>query len=91
MAGGSAPAVGVTHAPKAYKVRACGCDRKGCRPGRPLCHAMRAMSKRPRCYCDGYHYPHRTGSKLCSANPDADRLRFEATSGLSWETGLPLV
>jgi len=39
-----------------------------CTPGRPRCR--RTDSRRNRtCLCGGYHYPHREGSALCTANP----------------------
>lgn len=41
----------------------CRCGR-GCRRARPNCRASRAKWD-PLCHCDGYHYPHRSGSKLC--------------------------
>lgn len=39
---------------------------RGCRPGRPLCAAMRALvSGRRPCRCLAYAFPHRRGSGLC--------------------------
>jgi hypothetical protein len=39
---------------------------RDCRPGRPLCAAMRAINpKRRACGCDAYHFPHRVGSGVC--------------------------
>ena len=39
---------------------------KGCRPGRPLCRWMRAMTEKYSvCLCPVYPWPHRRGSRLC--------------------------
>jgi len=40
---------------------------KGCRPGRPLCRWMRAMTEKYSvCLCHVYPWPHRRGSGLCA-------------------------
>ena len=31
---------------------------------------QRANSRRPTCYCDGYHYPHRPASSYCELHPE---------------------
>jgi len=54
---------------------------KGCRPGRPQCKLMRKVRpQRKPCYCDRYHYPHRTGSGCCG---DIEKM-WDRVYGPAW-------
>jgi hypothetical protein len=57
----------------------CHCFRKGCRPGRPACRAMRRVqeSRRP-CRCSFVHYPHRAG--WCKLYPDVPKAILDPKS-----------
>lgn len=69
-----------TIAPKSAKSRpgdvACSlCKKRDCRPGRPLCRRPDRVKRSHTCYCNSYHYPHRSGSGRCLDNPKgADRM-----------------
>lgn len=62
------------------------CRRPGCRRSRPLCRARRGSSlsqvkldvkaNQRTCRCDGYHFPHRTGSPCCTHNPNASARKW---------------
>lgn len=55
-----------------------------CRRARPNCRVSRRKWDKP-CQCDGYHYPHRVGSKLCHLdNKRHVRLRNEALNALAY-------
>ena len=52
------------HYVRAKKCKACGRELTGQRDREP-----RQRSKKHRCFCDGYHFPHRMKSLYCRENP----------------------
>lgn len=59
----------------------CYCQRKGCRPSRPLCRRLDANPRNRGCNCGSYHFPHRTGSGLCIHNPKGQERMNELAYG----------